>query len=216
MSSFGNCYEFGKEGAKDVEKFFEYKGWRYTATDDLPGSRGLQLTHGDYLVTAPEGNQFYVEVKTEPDYANPYARNFYLETWSNRPYRRGWMDNLSSSCRLLLYYFRIPGDLYVMEFAALREWSFGKNIADDEARIYDYAEKSQRRNEQPNLTCGRIVPVDVILAAIPCKHYRFSAGEFELVASHSNKGVEWPRKVVSRKRATSQARAMSAEMAATK
>lgn len=134
------------------------------AVEDTAHSEFLQKTCGDWIITKLS-QQYGVELKAEARYTG----NLFLETWSNLPRRTlGWM--YTSHADWLFYFFADTRDLYVIDFPALWQWAFG--VGEKEGAIYKYAEKTQSRYNQTNLTKGRVVPIaDIQAARIPIKKY---------------------------------------------
>lgn len=177
MASYEDCCDIGREGARRIMDFFSIycEDGRYVATDKGRLSRELQLRYGDFYIASPNGKAMFVELKTE----ERNRPNLFLETWSNRPHREGWMHQLD--CDLLFYHFlEPPGDLYILDFPKLKSWAFGGG-PEQPGRMYDYPEKAHNFRPQRNVTCGRCVPIPDILAAVPHRHYRYDDGVFRPV-----------------------------------
>lgn len=120
-------------------------------------SMELQARYGDVLFNAKNGEVVAVEVKIEQ--RNKYG-NLFLETWSNRNYqmsKRGWLDTLNAD--YIWYYFLDDDELYIIDFPRLWNWCY---VA---GNIYNYPEKEQKKYDQLNTTCGRVVPIEHLLAA---------------------------------------------------
>lgn len=155
------------EGMKVLQpRFIEWSDeGRYVLTNKGPLSRHLQSIVGD-VVMNHHGNVLGVEVKIE---AEDKWKRLFLETWSNRNLdnrvshaehgvNRGWLDH----CRAdwLFYYFVKEDDLYIIDLFALKQWAFG--TSEHPGRIYQHAERFQRKYNQPNKTYGRCVLISVL------------------------------------------------------
>jgi hypothetical protein len=124
-------------------------------TDDN-GARTLQLMAGDFLMHRKNGGgSFFAELKAEWSHTG----NLFLETWSNKPFRVGWMYH--NHADRLFYYFCELKKLYVLDFPALKQWAFADN------RIYQLNEVEQTKYDQPNKTFGRLAWIPMLFNEMP-------------------------------------------------
>jgi len=158
-SAFDKCQVIGSSGIRDLMPLLNMPGME--GRFELDGNDGLTLSLqrsvGDILVQDHKKRLIAIEIKTEQENKH---NNFFLETWSNmKTFRSGWMLNLSHT-DVLWYYFQREKELYTMSFRRLRHWAF------TEQKIYRWPERDQRQSAQHNLTRGRCVPIETLLAEL--------------------------------------------------
>lgn len=162
---------------------------RWIKTDKGTLHREIQERFGDFVISNPDGSMAFLESKAEQDYAGK-RRNIVMETYSNYDPSwpagdprivEGWFSK--SRCDYLFYAFVGPGDLYIIDFPRLREWS--------RERFHILRPFVQGKNRQRNRTCGYLAPVEDVLREVPSKHCRYIGGGFEFVYQHPGFVAPW-------------------------
>lgn len=141
----------------------------YTSQD---AAYTLQTLGGDYLMDRFNGTQYLAEFKAE----GKHTENLFLETWSNKPHRPGWL--LKNHADRLFYYFCDLHKLYVIDFPRLKRWAFADN------RIESFLEVEQGKYEQQNKTCGRLVWIPTLFDELPegaIRHFAKVDGRYKQV-----------------------------------
>ncbi len=103
----------------------------------------VPLTHqyrGDLLLPS----DLWIECKTE----ERHTGNLFLETWSNRPFKEGWIK--TSKADRLWYYFLSSECMYHCDMRVIQQWWRDKGGKDG---------VEQKANEQRNSTWGFIAKI---------------------------------------------------------
>lgn len=160
MVNYQESVDMGKKGEVIVCDWLKTLGYELTPyTDELS-----QLQKGDVKATN-DMNSVNVEIKTD----NTDYTNFFLETWSNKPVKRGWLYQLTE-CDYLCYYFIKREELYIMEMQyGLRQWYY------ERGHVYEKNEVKQKVCDQPNEAWGIPVPVKTIDEEVGYKFYRLNS-----------------------------------------
>ncbi len=148
----------------------------------------FQETVGDVIFnSATDKRVWSLELKAEVKWTG----NLFLELWSNRNLddpanharhgsNPGWLVKLTAD--LLLYHFLDADIVYLISLFRLKRWAFG--CAGVDGRLHLFEERVQRKYHQKNDTCGRLVPVDVLMKELPPRSIRVfkpQQGQFEFV-----------------------------------
>lgn len=153
MSGFSQAQEVESDGMAVLLPFLRrhaHEG-QFVTTAKGRLSREFQLKYGDVFANDNNGNVRSIEVKIERDYARN-SKNLFIETWSNKGFNRGWLYHCDAD--ILWYYFLKTDDLYVIDMQEFKKWA----ILDE--NIERYREVVQRKYNQRNETCGRLIPVN--------------------------------------------------------
>lgn len=174
MNAFDRASITEAQGLEILRPYLaEVSAGRYVMTAKGTLSKHLQLIAGDALINTPDDKVWGVEIKVEARHTG----NLFLETWSNRNLsskashaERGMNPGWLTHCRsdVLMYYFLDTDDLYIISLFQLKRWAFGFTDGDHtvKGRVYDFEEVVQRKHQQLNETCGRIVPVSRLQAEL--------------------------------------------------
>jgi len=119
---------------------------------------------GDYYVEKA-GKDHAIEVKHEIENIH---KNLFLETWSNRHLKQGWL--YTSRADILIYHFIKNREIYMISMDTLRKWAY------EPGHLDVYEEKEQVKYEQINTTCGRPVPIDVLIEKAGMRKYIVDEG----------------------------------------
>jgi hypothetical protein len=145
----GQSHVLGRQAEEQVLAFLLACAKQVESTHQ---SEFLQALWGDYVITKG-GEPCAIELKAEQ--SNRYG-NFFLETWSNKEwFTLGWLYKLRGD--YLFYLFVENSELWTINTAALKRWSFGSG--DTPGRIYAYPERKQAKYLQNNDSWGRCVPI---------------------------------------------------------
>jgi hypothetical protein len=93
-----------------------------------------------------------IKVKTE----KTHTGNLFIEEWSNRGLKPGWLHNLTN-CDRLYYYFLDTADLYILDMSSLRIFMNGGL----QGRL-EFKFLRQEKNAQANNTWGWLVPLTAL------------------------------------------------------
>lgn len=106
------------------------------------------LMPGDDLASKPDGllDLSPVEFKAE----EKWTGNLFLESWSNRPIKKGWM--YTNPADYLFYHFLDKDICYGFLFSKLKEYYLDN--------VYRYRHVPQGKTEQRNNTWGLLVPIE--------------------------------------------------------
>jgi len=156
MRAFEEACAIERKGVRAVSRFLKRAAYDGRFVWLLKGrmARHLQATVGDAIVNTDERTFWTVEVKTE----QRYTGNLFIETWSNRDFKRGWLFSLRAD--LLLYYFLDRDELYILPLPRLQAWASDGDI--ESARLMQFRLVAQKARKQLNETCGHIVPLSVL------------------------------------------------------
>lgn len=169
MNPFARCKKIETAAMRDIIPFLRGSGGRFVSTFKGHRAKEIQCTYGDFFYEDCTGNLWAIELKTEE--RNQYG-NFFLETWSNRQWKKlGWLYTLQTD--VLLYYFLMDRALYSIDFHRLQSWAFGHCNGGTEmpARLYDFKERPQKKHDQRNDTWGRPVPIKTIKREVGFNFY---------------------------------------------
>ena len=153
-SAYAKACSIEKRGTPAVFKFLK---WKYDKVVKITGKR--RQTFGDYYIEL-NGKDYAIEVKHE---TKNIHKNLFIETWSNRHRKQGWL--YMSKANILLYHFIEDGEIYMIPIGALRNWAYKPGHLDA------YEEKEQVKYEQKNITCGRPVPIDILIKEAGMRKY---------------------------------------------
>jgi len=122
-----------------------------------------QEYYGDFWYQIhPNGLPIYVLIKAEEE--NRYG-NFFLETWRNKAGgERGWLHK-ECIAKYLGYYFRMEGELYMIDLPQLKLWAFAFG------NIQKFPEKEQFKRMQENDARGRVVPIQTVMRSVKSHKY---------------------------------------------
>lgn len=152
MTAFADCKSIEQESLEILKPLFLFDlsdEGRFVIVSKGRLAKEIQENYGD-VISNKDDRIYTFELKAELNYTG----NLFLETWSNYDVNEGWMKKLR--CDFLLYHFLSNNRLYFIDFPELQRWSF------DEKNIYRFREKQQRKYEQLNITCGHIVPIQIL------------------------------------------------------
>jgi len=136
---------------------FKFLEWKCDKVIKITGKH--RQTFGDYYVEL-NGMDYAIEVKHEIENIHT---NLFIETWSNRHIKRGWL--YTSRADMLLYHFIEDGEIYTIPVGALRKWAHTSGHLDA------YEEKEQVKYKQKNTTCGKPVPIDILIEEAGMRKY---------------------------------------------
>lgn len=174
MSAFHETQKYVEIMIKEVMPWLEARHRAIQAIDadytDHDAAYTLQTLGGDYLMERLNGTQYLAEFKAE----GTHTENLFLETWSNKPHRIGWL--FKNHADRLFYYFYDVHKLYVIDFPQLKHWAFIDN------RIEKFMEVLQGKYEQQNKTWGRLVWIPTLFDELPegaIHHFAKMNGRFK-------------------------------------
>lgn len=159
---FETCLEIGREGEDLI--ITKVLGPRFAEVHRVGGRRltlEAERSIGDILARRSDRDGWLtVEVKTELEHTG----NLFLETWSNRGVRKGWME--TSHADVMVFLFKDRMRAYVYDFRRLREWANGPSRWFSR-RLDDFPEREQRKYRQRNVTVGRLVQIKTARGGTP-------------------------------------------------
>jgi hypothetical protein len=150
--NWDKCKTLGDKGVYRTKLYLKSVGQNPVDIVD-----GRQFTHGDI-----ETESGFIEAKNE----TKWTGNLFIETWSNKPKRRGWLFNLTH-CDMLFYFF---GDkrnrVHILDMQKLRRTFIDGEDINKVAVISSksYGEIQQKKHHQKNDTWGLLVKEEWLIS----------------------------------------------------
>ena len=157
--AFDACLSVEERAMEILEPLIPYYYSSYVrVTGDSELTVWIQKNMGDVLARNPPDAPEIVDVKAEE--FNKH-KNLFLEMFSNKSRRTpGWF--VTACYTKLWYFFLDTRELFIIDFANLKEWARGPSKNGRRCRLLDFPFREQKKRDQPNDTWGRCPPIKVI------------------------------------------------------